>query len=64
MPLKPGDEPGTEALPNSWTTFITGAVPVTLGVRTVSGMLYNRTDWDFHAFNFDVDPSLPLWEGA
>lgn len=56
--LFPGAEHGAEALTNSWLNYVTGTSPVRLGVVTVGGMLYNRSDWNANSFNFDVDPAL------
>ena len=49
----PGEEPGTDMIAASAPNFVDR-----LGVTTVSGLVYNRTDWDFHTFNFDRDQKV------
>lgn len=60
--LFPPDEPGAEAVMGpgglNFSAYVTGpnSARVTLGTRTVGGMLYNTTSYDPMSFNFDVDP--------
>ena len=51
--LFPGEEPGTDVIAASAQNFVDR-----LGGTTVSGLVYNQTDWDFRSFNFDVDPQV------
>lgn len=49
----PGEEPGTDIVAASAANFVDR-----LGVTTVSGLVYDRTDWDFRTFNIDRDPQV------
>jgi feruloyl esterase len=57
--LFPGNEIGAETDSANWDTFVTGTgIRMSLGLFTYGRMLYNLTDYDSTAFNFDTDPNL------
>jgi feruloyl esterase len=49
--LFPGDEPGTNVIDG-----VRRGLPNQHGGKTVGGLVYHRSDWDYRTFDFDVDP--------
>lgn len=62
--IYPGFEPGAEAGPGMWSSWITGrdaqAKPLELafGVGTFAYLVFEKPDWDFHTLSFDSDVQL------
>lgn len=51
--LFPGEAPGTDVIAANGPNLVDR-----LGAATVSGLVYNRTDWDARSFNFDTDAKV------
>jgi feruloyl esterase len=58
--IYPGYEPGAEAVPGNWPTWIVGKLPnggwqFSLGNVFFTDMVFESPKWDFRSFNFDRD---------
>lgn len=62
--ISPGFSPGTEAVPENWQTWITGAGEGQLAVGSFfantffADMVFENPQWDFHTLNFESDVKL------
>ncbi|HLJ24965.1 MAG TPA: tannase/feruloyl esterase family alpha/beta hydrolase [Candidatus Acidoferrales bacterium] len=62
--ISPGFAPGTEAVPDNWQTWITGAAAEQFALGSFfanaffADMVFENPQWDFHTLNFGSDVKL------
>ncbi|HZL56603.1 MAG TPA: tannase/feruloyl esterase family alpha/beta hydrolase [Bryobacteraceae bacterium] len=67
--LFPGLEPGGEAEPGGWASWVTGAAPMqsqmySYGTQFFENMIYNDPAWQFRSFDADRDTKAADEKGA